>query len=113
MAKFVVGQDQTVESDEPMLEVVLDRAGPLKIGKHVFQLIVADDAGNASEPASVTIIVVDRDRPTAVIDVIDDNNERNPAPSVEIPFGAAFTLTGEKSTDVGGVVKSFTWTLLQ
>jgi hypothetical protein len=113
MAKFVVGQDTEVKSDEKTLEIVMDPANPLKIGKHVFQLIVLDDSGNASERANVTIVVVDRERPTAVIEVINARNERISTPTVEIPFREQFVLTGDKSTDIGGTVRSYVWTLLQ
>lgn len=113
MAKFVVGQDTEVKSEEKTLEVVMDPANPLKIGKHVFQLVAVDDTENASVPATVTIIVVDRERPTAVIEVINARNERIAAPTVEIPFREEFVLTGDKSTDIGGEVKNYVWTLLQ
>ena len=113
MAKFVVGQTTEVKSEEKTLEVVMDPANPLKIGKHVFQLVVVDDSNNPSAAATVTIVVVDRDRPTAVIEVINARNERIPNPTVEIPFREQFQLTGEKSTDVGGQVTTYVWTLLQ
>ena len=70
MAKFVPGTDTTVKSDEPLLDVAASAATPLKPGKHVFQLVVVDDSGNDSETASVTVIVQDLDRPTAVVDLI-------------------------------------------
>ena len=63
MAKFVPGRDQEVKSAEPMLEVMVDRANPLGVGKHTFQLVVTDDSGNNSEPAVVSVIVCCRARP--------------------------------------------------
>ena len=113
MAKFVIGQTTELKSEEKTLEVVMDPANPLKIGTHVFQLLVVDDNNNASAPATVTIVVVDRERPTAVIEVINARNERIANPTVEIPFREQFVLTGDKSTDVGGQVKTYVWTLLQ
>lgn len=113
MTKFVVGHDTEIKSEEKTLEVTLDPANPLKIGKHVFQLIVVDDAGNPSAPATVAIVVVDKNLPTAVIEVINAHNERISTPSVQIPFQEPFTLTGDKSTDVGGVVKTYVWTLVE
>jgi hypothetical protein len=93
--------------------VLVDAQNPLKVGKHVFQLIVTDDAGNESEPATVTIIVLDRERPTAVIDVVNAAGERISTPSVEIPLGQRFQLLADRSSDIGGVVRGFKWTLMQ
>ena len=113
MAKFVPGTDTDVKSDEPLLDVVASTATPLKPGKHVFQLVVVDDAGNASETASVTIIVQDTERPTAVIDLITERGERIASPEVNVRFGTPFRLTGERSSDIGGVVSTWNWTLLR
>lgn len=115
MAVFKPGVSTTIEALAPdrLLEVAVDRTNPLKVGKHVFQLVVTDDAGNVSDPAKVTIIIVDKDRPTAVIDVLDAQGVRNPAPEVSVPFGQKFALSADRSTDIGGEVKAFSWTLLQ
>jgi len=111
MAKFVPGRDQEVKSDEPTLEIMVDRTKPLAVGKHTFQLVVTDDSGNNSEPAVVSVIVLDRDRPTAVIDVLNAAGSVVPPP-VRLGFGEKFTLSGRRSSDVGGTVKTWTWTLL-
>lgn len=113
MAKFVPGTDASVKSDEPLLDVAVSPNAPLKPGKHVFQLVVVDDAGNESETANVTIIVQDTERPTAVIDLINERGERIATPEVNVPFGRAFRLTGDRSSDIGGEVKVWTWTLLR
>lgn len=113
MAKLIPGQATEVAAKEPLLEVLVDAQNTLKVGKHVFQLVVTDDSGNQSEPANVTVVVLDQTRPTAVIDLINAAGERIAAPSAEIPFGQPFTLSAERSSDVGGVVQSYTWTLLQ
>ena len=113
MAKFIPGQTTEVTADEPKLDVLVDANNLLKVGKHVFQLIVTDDAGNESEPATVTILVQDRDRPTAVIDVVNAAGERLSTPTVEIQFGQRFLLLADRSSDIGGVVRGYRWTLLQ
>lgn len=113
MAKFIPGQTTEVVADEPKLDVLVDAQNLLKVGKHVFQLVVTDDAGNDSEPATVTIIVQDRERPTAVIDLVNAAGERISTPSVEIPLGQRFLLLADRSSDIGGVVRGFRWTLLQ
>ena len=113
MAKFTPGVDTSVKSDEPALDVLASANAPLKPGKHVFQLVVTDDSGNDSDTASVTIIVLDQDRPTAVVDLIDAAGGRISEPEVKVPFGKPFQLTGDRSTDVGGSVKVWNWTLLR
>ncbi len=113
MARFTPGVDTEVRSDEPLLEVAVTRETPLAIGQHVFRLIVQDDAGNDSAPATVTIIVQDTERPTAVILTIDATGGRNPEPTVSMPFGSAFSLTGERSSDIGGQVRAWNWALVR
>jgi hypothetical protein len=113
MAQFTIGKDTEVKSPDTTLSIVMDPTNPLKVGKHVFQLVVVDDSGNPSAPATVTIVVLDKSLPTAVIEVINAQNQRISTPTVEIPFQQTFTLVGDKSTDVGGVVKMYVWTLLQ
>lgn len=113
MAKFIPGQHKEVTADEPTLEVLVDAKNPLHVGKHVFELVVTDDSGNQSEPATVTIVVLDKERPTAVIDLINAGGQRISKPAVDLAMGERFVLTGERSTDVGGVVKSYRWKLLQ
>lgn len=113
MAKFVPGTDTDVKSDEPLLDVAASAANPLKPGKHVFQLVVVDDAGNASDTASVTVIVQDTERPTAVIDLLTERGERIATPEVSVPFGTPFRLSGDRSSDIGGAVAVWSWTLLR
>ena len=112
MAQFVPGRDRQVKADgDSKLEVLVDRQNLLKVGKHTFQLVVTDDSGNDSEPAVVTIIVLDRQKPTAVIDVINAAGQIVPPPA-NLGLGEKFVLSGERSTDIGGTRKTWTWTLL-
>ncbi|HEX6827862.1 MAG TPA: hypothetical protein VF104_02660 [Burkholderiales bacterium] len=112
MGQFVPGRDTEVTfPGDPILEVLVDRTNPLKPGKHVFQLVVTDDAGNKSDPAVVTVIVLDKERPTAVIDVVNAAGAPVPPPST-INFGERFLLSGKRSTDIGGAVTTWTWSLL-
>lgn len=113
MAQFTPGVDIAVKSEEPRLDVLASLRTPLGVGKHVFQLQVADDSGNASEIASVTVIVQDQERPTAVVDLIDASGARISTPAVTVPFGREFTLTGDRSSDIGGKVVLWNWNLLQ
>ncbi len=113
MAKLVPGTDIIVRSDEPLLDVLASVATPLRPGKHVFQLQVSDDSGNDSDSASITVIVQDLERPTAVIDLMGPAGQRISDPVVRVPFGKSFQLTGDRSSDIGGAVKVWSWTLLQ
>jgi hypothetical protein len=101
MAKFVIGAP--VETREPGIEVTVDPQSPLPVGRHRFQLVVADDSGNQSLPDTVEIIVRDTTNPTAVI--------RAPT---QVESGKSFILDGRASSDVppGKIVK-FTWTMLE
>jgi hypothetical protein len=113
MAIFTPGVDTAVRADEPSLEVRIGRDNPLPVGRHQFQLIVTDDAGNESEPVSIFIIVRDTERPTAIIDFIDARGNRVREREVLVPFGSAFQLSGEASSDIGGQVRIWNWSLVR
>lgn len=99
-----------VTQDDPTVLVeVGDEALP--IGAHRFQLVVVDNAGNESAPAVLEIIVRDQDRPTAVIDIV---NERGARIEPVVGFGADFILSGSRSSDPApGQVAEYRFTLLQ
>jgi hypothetical protein len=85
------------------LNVEVDAAKPLMVGPYTFRLQVTDDSGNVSAPFEWKLLVIDEDKPVAVIT----------GPTV-VPFGKAFTLSGEKSFDLpGGKLAKFKWTLIQ
>jgi hypothetical protein len=100
MAEFNPGE--AIETREPTIEVTLSRERPLRVGRHRFQLIVVDDSGNESEPDSVDVIVIDNERPTAVLE----------GPG-QVPFARSFNLSGRRSTDAGsGRIVRYLWTLM-
>lgn len=114
MAVFRPGTDTEVVADgDPQLDIAIEANAQLPVGKHVFRLVVVDDAGNESEPAVVTIIVADQSRPTAVIDVVDASGGTHPEPEFTIALGQRFGLSGRRSSDVGGQVRTWRWTLLR
>ncbi len=93
-----------IETEDAVLDIIMNREAPLRPGQHVFQLVVTDDSGNASAPAEVEIIIRDSQAPTAVLDVI---------PSRTLEFGADIALSGERSSDVApGQIVSYAWTLV-
>ncbi|KQP37381.1 hypothetical protein [Pseudorhodoferax sp. Leaf274] len=100
MAEFTPGVD--ISTDTPTIEVTVGPNNPMPIGRQTFRLVVVDDAGNASQPDQVVIIIADQDAPTAVI--------RGPRIAA---FGKSFELDGSASFDAGGgkVVK-YVWTYM-
>lgn len=100
MAKFVVGEEICTETSTVQVEVT--PANSLPVGTHVFQLVVEDESGNRSQPATAKVIILDLTQPTAVLE----------AP-VQVAFGKPFELSGKRSSDPppGKVVK-WCWTLL-
>src|SRR5262245_36488665 len=89
------------ETDQPTIVVEVDPTKPLPRGRHSFQLEVVDDSGNVSLPDVLQVIVADRERPTAVLQ----------GPQV-VDLGKAFEITGAKSFDIGGAIKSYRFTYL-
>jgi len=101
MPKFVIGTP--IETREPTVEVTVDTQTLLPVGRHRFQLVVADDSGNQSLPDTVEIIVRDTTNPTAVV--------RAPT---QVESGKSFNLDGRASSDVApGRVVKFIWTMLE
>ncbi len=93
-----------IKTEDAVLEIRVLEDALLPPGRHVFQLVVADDAGNISEPALAEVIIRDTQAPTAVLDV---------RPARQIEFGASFALLGERSSDIPpGRIVSYTWTLV-
>jgi hypothetical protein len=100
MPEFRTGEP--IETVEPEIEVTATPARPLPVGRNRFQLVVVDDSGNVSAPATVEVIVRDTTNPTAVLD----------APR-EIEFGRSFQLSGRRSSDIPPArIVSYRWTLL-
>lgn len=100
MAEFII--NQPIKTEEPKIEVTVTENNTLRPGRHRFRLVVADDAGNLSQPDEVTVIVADQEAPTAVLD----------APTT-VGTGASFPLAGDRSFDAGGGrIVSYEWTYL-
>ena len=112
MAIFIPGVDASCRSDEPLLEVRASPATPLAEGRHLFQLVVTDAAGHSSAPATFPVLVRDRHRPTAIIDAIRQDGTRFYRHDLVVGHGEPFRLTGERSSDRDGPLRSWTWTLL-
>lgn len=112
MATFVPGVELAITAAEPLPEVQASPARPLRAGRHVLQLVVTANAGHASTPVNIDVVVRDPTRPTAVADFIADNGTRVYEPAAVVAHGKPFRLTGERSSDATGRVVSWRWTLL-
>lgn len=100
MPEFTIGT--SIETQDASITVDIDPNSPLPPGAHTFQLVVTDDSGNQSAPATLRVIVRDTTAPTAVLD----------GPS-QVEVGASFELSGARSSDVPpGKIVSYRWTLL-
>jgi hypothetical protein len=100
----------TVVQPEPLVSVDIKRADPLPAGKYRFRLVVVDNETNESDPAFIDIIIRDKGRPTAILDIV--NADRAPV-EAEVPVGASFFLSGERSSDPDpGKVVSYQFTLI-
>jgi PKD repeat protein len=76
---------------------------PDRLGRYTVQLVVTDDSGNQSAPASAAIVVADTDAPTAVLDA--------PAQGVA---GQPIALSGSRSTDSGGGrIVQYAWSAIE
>ncbi len=109
MVKFTPNTPVVQPDAQVKVDVTAD--APLGLGPHRFRLVVVDDSGNQSDPTFIDIIVKDKDKPTAVLQLVDANGAQiNPA---EVPFGASFILSGAKSSDVApGKVAQYQFTLM-
>jgi hypothetical protein len=99
-----------VVQEDALVQVDVDKTDPLPPGRYHFELVVIDDAGNESEPATIDVIVRDTQRPTAVLDMVNaDKTVIKP----EVSVGESFILSGLRSSDVApGTVKSYRFTLI-
>ena len=97
-------------TSDPVLKVEPGEA-PLPVGRHTFRLTVTDDSGNVSQPADVSVIVVDTQAPTAVLEVRDSRGRA--VPDNRVSFGATFRLDARKSVDAGGgQIATYKWQLV-
>ena len=95
---------------DPVVSVDITAANPLAIGKNTFRLVVVDDAGNESAPATIDIVVHDTDKPTAVLDLVSTDCK---IVDPNVSSGASFILSGARSRDnPPGKVKEYRFMLL-
>ena len=102
-SQLTVNEPIEAPAPDATLMIVIDPAGPLKVGSYTFQLEVMNDSGNRSKPVQARIFIADMQAPTAIIS----------APRT-VPYGIDFTLSGGESSDVGGgTIARYIWTLIQ
>ena len=98
-----------IKTDDATLTIQMP-GEKLKVGGHTFQLMVTDDSGNESAPATVIVIVADSQAPTAVLVARDE--EGRVLDGNRVPFGSGFMLDARSSVDIGGKIISYTWTMV-
>jgi hypothetical protein len=108
MAKFKV--NVAVPQSTPEVKVEGTDSGALPLGPNRFSLVVVDNSGNPSEPFILTVTVVDTDKPTAVLQVVNsDGKVLDPT----VQFGQTFILSGAGSQDKEpGKIVEYRFTLL-
>lgn len=99
-----------IKTDDATLTIQMP-GEKLKVGGHTFQLMVTDDSGLESVPATVIVIVADTQAPTAVLVARDERGQI--LEGNEVPFGNGFMLDGRKSVDIAGKIVSYTWTMVE
>lgn len=109
MTKFTA--NVPVVQPDPSVKVDVTPTAPLPLGINRFRLVVVDNAGNTSAPITLEVKVVDLDKPTAVLDTVDDTGKQiDPV----VPFGKPFTLSGARSSDLPpGKIVEYQFTLLE
>ncbi len=108
--RWILPSGQSVVTETPTLAVTDLFGGSLEVGVSTFGLQVTDDSGNESTLAQVTVTLLEPDTtaPTAVLSAVYPDGR----PVIgTVPQGAAFLLTGVRSTDVGGVIVRYDWRL--
>lgn len=99
------------KTQDPILDIAMGDT-PLEVGQHRFTLIVTDDSGNESATVNVSVVVIDNQRPTAVLDVREIQTGRIITNNT-VAFGQSFRLSAERSTDAGGgTITTYLWQLL-
>jgi len=108
MVEFVL--NKPVVQQGPMVKVDVSPTAPLPVGANRFRLVVVDNDGNESQPTFLDVIVKALEAPTAVLDMVDDNQRRiDPV----VTAGKSFILSGQRSSDVApGKVVEYRFTLV-
>jgi hypothetical protein len=108
MVEFVL--NRPVVQRDPLVKVDVSPTAPLPVGANRFRLVVVDNEGNESQPVFLDVIVKALEAPTAVLDMVDDRQQRiDPV----VLAGRSFILSGARSSDVApGRVVEYRFTLV-
>lgn len=103
--------DSPISTSDAILEI--DQTNEqLPLGEHNIELVVVDNSDNKSIPVTLKIVIVDTEKPTAIIELVDKAGKTIEDP--KIPHGSGFILSGKKSTDIGGgVIVEYRWRLVK
>jgi hypothetical protein len=99
MSNIALGGTQGNSKDTPDAKAVVTLDASLKAGTYTFSLLVIDDLGNQSKPATVQVLV--HDLPVAKIT----------GPTTPVITGQPINLDGSGSTPAGNI-KTYRWQLV-
>jgi len=100
-----IAKDTAIVTSVPSLYIPFTPDNPIALGTQTFRLVVTDSSGNASEPVSATFSVIDNQKPLALPGINFVNSS-----VVGVDWGESFTLTGNRSFDVGGgTLAAYRW----
>jgi len=101
--------NQRVETNDSQLVIQMPNK-KLPVGQHKFQLTVEDDSNNQSQPAQITVIIIDTTAPTAIVELNDAQGRL--VTDGRISYASDFILNGKNSIDVGGSIVNYIWELI-
>lgn len=103
--KFVLDKEQT--TTDPMVEVLFSTDQPAKAGTYEFQLVVVDDQGVASSPATLRLVL--QGSASAQLSIV--NADGKPLDQTTFKLGSQIFLSARGSASENGEIKSFVWKL--
>ena len=103
--KFALNKEET--TTDPVVEVQFPANAPPKPGVYEFQLVVVDNQGVASAPATLKLVL--QGGATAVVRLVDANGQ--PLTQSSFRVGSQVFLSAKESSSENGALKSFVWKL--
>lgn len=103
--KFTLGQETT--TTDPVVEVQFPANAPPKPGTYEFQLVVVDNLGVASAPATVKLQL--QGAANASLRIV--NADGRPIDQTVFKVGSQIFLSAKDSASENGALKSFSWKL--
>jgi hypothetical protein len=103
--KFVLDKEES--TSDPMVEVLFSTDQPAKPGTYEFQLVVVDDQGVASAPATLRLVL--QGSASAQLHIV--NADGRPVDQTTFRIGSQIFLSAKGSASENGAIKAFVWKL--